>query len=332
MKDSLQNKCRLFIENRDAFKAAFPWESSYFYPVCASVFTDKQKVADPERLKECRLLLKRTVGIFSNFRGTSELALVAMLAVDDDPKVKLDKAFDAYYCLKEQFFGSEYLTVASVMLADFVEPQEYGEICKRARRIFDLMKKEHPFITSSEDVVFATMLALSEKSDSDAIAECETCYSILKETFYDRNALQSLSHVLTLCDDGLRTAKDKCRDTVRLYDMLKEKKNKYGTGYELATLGVLAMLPCGIVETACDLLDVSEYLKGQKGYGFWGIGRAHRLMHAAMIVASEHLVGSGVMAGAAVSSTISLIAAQHAATCAAISASIAASTAARSGT
>jgi hypothetical protein len=254
-----------------------------------------------------------------------------MLAVDDAPEEKLDRAYDAYYSLKEHFFASEYLTVASVILADIVSPERYGKICERAYRIFKIMKKDHPFITSSEDVVFATMLALSEKSDSEIIDECEACYDILKENFSDRNALQSLSHVLALSDDGMSSAKDKCRNTVRLFEMLKENKNKYGTGYGLATLGTIAMLPCGLDETLRDILDVSEFLKTQKGYGFWGIGRTERLMHAAMIVTSEHMGHCDAMTGAAIGSTLSLIAAQHAATCAAISASIAASTAARAG-
>lgn len=331
MKDSLNNKCRLFIENRDAFKAAFPWESAYFYPICASFFVDSEKTALPEQLKDCRALLKSRVNAFSNFRSHAELSIVAMLAVCGDPEKRLDEAIEVYAGLKEHFFGSEYLPVAAMILSYDVERERYGEICEKTRKVYDLMKKEHPFLTSSEDSVFSAMLALSNKSDEEIVRETETCYSILKEKFFDKNAVQSLSHVLALSDDGARGISDRCRDTVRLFDYLKERGYKYGTGYELATLGILATLPCGIEEAARDFMDAADLLKKEKGYGFFGTyGRAQRFMHAAMIVTSEHLGSSGTMSGAAVGSTLSLIAAQQAATCAAIAASVAAANAAHS--
>ncbi len=330
MKESLNNKCNLFIQNRDAFKSAFPWESSYFYPICASFFVDAGKIADPLYLKDCRALLKSRVNAFSNFRSHAELSIVAMLALCDDPEKRLDDAIEVYGGLREHFFGSEYLPVAAMILSGDVERERYAEICEKTRRVYDLMKSNHPFLTSSEDSVFSAMLALSEKSDDEIVRETETCYNILKEKFFDKNAIQSLSHVLALSDDGVRTAIDKCRDTMRLFDILKEKKYRYGTGYELATLGVLAMLPCGIDETVQDLINTYEFLKTQKGYGFFGFNKSQTLMHAAMIVTSEHLGSSGAMVGAAVGSTLSLIAAQQAATCAAIAASVAASNAAHS--
>ena len=216
-----------------------------------------------------------------------------------------------------------------MILSEQVKREKYGEICDRTRRIYDLMKKEHPFLTSSEDSVFAAMLALSEATEEEILWETEDCYAVLKEKFFDKNAIQSLSHVLALSNDGMRTAHDKCRDTMKLFDVLKDKKHKYGTGYELATLGVLAILPCGMDETVRDLVEVSEFLKTQKWYGFFGtFDRAQRLMHAAMIVTSEHLGASNAMTGAAFGSTLSLIAAQQAATCAAIAASVAAANAA----
>jgi hypothetical protein len=58
------------------------------------------------------------------------------------------------------------------------------------------------------------------------------------------------------------------------------------------------------------------------------MSKKQRLMHAGMLVVSEHMGGSDAMHGAAVGSTLSLIAAQQAATCAAIAASVAAANAA----
>ena len=327
MRESLNQKCRLFIDNRDAVKSAFPMESSYMHAVCSSIISGEDRISDIQALKETRRMLKSRVNAFSNFRGACELPVVAILDVDSDPEWRLDKAIELYKSLKEHFFTSEYLPMAAIILSGMTAQ---ANVAERTKRIYDLMKKEHPFLTSSEDCVFAAMLAISPRSDEDLIRDVEICYNILKERFSDKNAVQSLSHVLTLADSEREGAADRCRDTIRLFDLLKEKKHKYGAGYELPTLGVLATLPCGVDETVSDLIAVSDFLKTQKGYGFFGFDRAQRMMHAAMIVASEHIGASKTMEGAAVSGTLSMIAAQHAATCAAISVSMAASAAASS--
>ena len=330
MRESLNDSCILFINNRDAFKAAFPFEHSMLFPICASILTDENKVADIDSLKETRKMLKSRVGVFSNFRSSCELPILAMLDVDSDPDWRLDKTIEVYNSLKDHFFSSEYLPLAAMTITRGASREEYAEICERTRRIYDLMKKEHPFLTSSEDCVFAAMLALSEKIDNTLIKEIELCYEMLEDKFRDRNALQSLSHVLTLSGEEFATPSDKCRNTVRLFDILKEKKYKYGTACELSALGVLANLPCGIEEVARDLIDVAEFLKAQKGYGAFGFDKKQRLFHAAMIVTSDRVGGSSAMSGAAVGSTVAMMAAQQAALCAAIAVGITAANAAHS--
>ena len=217
------------------------------------------------------------------------------------------------------------------------------------------MKREHPFLTSGEDSVFAAMLAMSELSDKEIVSETENCYDILIETFHSSNAVQSLSHVLTLCEG---VPKEKCRRTAELYEALRKRGCKYGTGYELATLGVLAMLPQDrfvmddIVE---DIISADQFLSEQKGYGILGVSRKQRLMHAGLLVVSDYVKNyersrkeaedasaersgnadcaashGSLMNTAALGSAISLVAAQQTALCAAIVVSSAAAASASS--
>lgn len=321
MRASLSSLCGSFIENRDIVKSAFAWESTYLYPVCAAIFIDKRRKANIDQLESCKKLLKAQTGVFSNFRSTAKLAMIAMMAVDGNPDQKLTQALQVYDALKEHFWGSQYLPVASMMIADMVEPDRYGEIAARTRHIYELMKNEHPFLTSGEDSVFAAMLALSDLPDEQIVEETEHCYRLLKPEFFSGNAVQSLSHVLALSEGR---AEDKCNATMELYGSLKAKGYKYGTDYELATLGVLATLPADRSAVMTDIMEADDFLADQKGYGFFGIGRKQRLMHAGMIVTSDYMGQSGAMQTAAIGGTISLIAAQQAAMCAAIAASSAA--------
>lgn len=323
MRESLSALCEGFIENRDRMKAVFSWESTYIYPVCAAIFTDRGRTADEQKLKECRDILKDRTGIFSNFRGNAKLAMISMLAVDEEPEKKMEKSLQVYELLKEHFFSSQYLPVASMVIADMAEESRYDEIAARTRHIYNLMKQEHPFLTSGEDSVFAALLALSALTDEQVVEETERCYAVLKPEFFSGNAVQSLSHVLALGDGA---AEEKCSRVMKLFDGLKEKGYRYGTSYELATLGVLALLPADLDAVTSDIMEVDDFLSGQRGYGILGPGRKQRLMHAGMLVSGEYIGrdGNASMHPAAIGGTISLIAAQQAAMCAAVAASSAA--------
>lgn len=321
MRSSLNTLCNRFIENRDIVKSTFAWDSSYMYPICAAIITDKGMRADEERLRNCRDLLKEQTGVFSNFRSTAKIAMIAMMSVDNDPSDKLQRALQVYDYLKEYFWGSQYLPVASMIIADMVEPVQYREIAAHTRHIYELMKSEHPFLTSGEDSVFAAMLALGNRPDEWIVTETERCYRLMKEKFFSSNAVQSLSHVLALCDGQ---AEDKCRAASELFDQLKARGYRYGTDYELATLGVLAALPVEREVVIQDVIDVTDFLADQRGYGILGLTKKQRIMHAGMIVTSDYMKGDPTMSSASIHAALSLIAAQQAAMCAAIAASNAA--------
>ena len=323
MRDSLRTLCDQFIQNRDIMKKVFAMDSSYIYPVCAAIATDKGKVINAEELQKCKDMLKAQTGVFSTFRGNSRAATITMLAADANPEEKLVKTLIIYDLFKKHFWANEYLPMASMVIADMLEPEQYTETIDKTKRIYDLMKQEHPFLTGGEDTVYATLLAMSDLTEEQMVRETESCYQLLKQEFFDRNAIQALSHVLALCEGS---SQQKCRRTIQLYNDLKEKGCRYGTSYELATLGILAMLPVELYQVVSDIIEVDTFLKGQKGYGFFGLDKKQRLMHAGMLVVSEYMdeENSIMMNTAAVSSTISYIVAQQAATCASIAAASAA--------
>jgi len=324
MRESLSTVCNQFVTNKDLLKEAFAWENAYMHPVCASIWTDKGLTANIEKMKTCRNLLKSNTGIFSDFRGTGELAIVAKLAVDDYPEEKMKKALEVHAAFKEHFWASQYLPLASVIVAEMAESFRYKELAARTKHIYELMKAEHPFLTSAEDSVFATLLAFSDMTDNQVVDEMERCYQILKQNFFSANAVQSLNHVLAL---GEGTAEQKCQKVLDIFLRLKMKGYKYGTEYELATLGVLALLPIEVDTIVNEMIEVDQFLSNQKGYGFFGYGKRQRLMHAAMILSSSYIdeKDSQKMGTVAISGTIAMIAAQQAAMCAAIAASTAAS-------
>lgn len=320
MRDSLRTLCDSFIANRDMLKRHFRMESTYIVPVCAAMLASKGVCPDLETLRKCRDLVRANTGVFSYFRGNITLPVITMLASCDDPEEKIKKITEIYPVLKKYFSRSEYLAYAAAVLADMAETRETDMIAQRGSVIYKRMRKEHPFLTSAEDSVFAVLLAFCTQNDDELIQDMETCYKTLKPVFSYGNYVQAMSHVITLAGGNIT---ESCSKTAEIFHLLSSAGRKYGRYYELSVLAALAILPVSAQEISDAVLDADKFLSQQKGYGFWGLDKKTRLMHAAMLVSYDYSNSSTVSA-AAVTATVAMVAAQQAAIAAAIAASSAA--------
>ena len=342
MRDSLQELCAAFIDNRETVKRAFKMESNYIYPICANVFCARGVRADEESLKDCKTLLKQKTGVFSNFRGYLTAPICCMLAAGPSPENRIERALENYQALKERFWSSQYLALSAFLLADMGTGQSALDCVERGRRLYDRMKKEHPFLTSAEDCVFAVLMAFSDKGDDAVISDMEACYQLIRKRFSSANSAQSVSHVLSLSPGRPEEKTDRL---FRIYDGLRGAGAKYGKDYHLSTLAAVSVLDGEPDQIVRDIIDADEFLSNQKDYGFLTLDRKTRLMHAAMLVSddacSQDAALSAVLTGelsqtaaqtaaqnAVMTSTLAMLAAQQAAMCAVItSSSVAASSA-----
>lgn len=313
-------RCKNLIKNKETMKSAFAWEDGLTHLACAGIFINKEQTANEEMLLQCKDILKRNTGIFSNFKSTAKPMIVAMLAANENPQLLMERGLKVYDLLKEEFMSSVYLPIAAMIIAQYADEARYAELAQRTRRIYKQMRADHPFLTSGEDSTFCALMALLDKPDEVLLGDAEECYKILKNNFFSSNAVQSLSHVLAMCDGE---PKIKCQRTMELFQKLKEAGHKYGTSYELPTLGVLAMADGNQDEIVAEMAEIDQWLSEQKGFGFFSsISAKQRLMYAGMI-AQQDYINDKMMQSAAVNGVISLTVAQQAAMCAAITASAA---------
>lgn len=313
-------RCKNLIKNKETMKSAFAWEDGLTHLACAGIFINKEQTANEEMLLQCKDILKRNTGIFSNFKSTAKPMIVAMLAANENPQLLMERGLKVHDLLKEEFMSSVYLPIAAMIIAQYADEARYAELAQRTRRIYKQMRADHPFLTSGEDSTFCALMALLDKPDEVLLGDAEECYKTLKSNFFSSNAVQSLSHVLAMCDGE---PKIKCQRTMELFQKLKEAGHKYGTSYELPTLGVLAMADGNQDEIAAEMAEIDQWLSEQKGFGFFSsISAKQRLMYAGMI-AQQDYINDKMMQSAAINGVISLIVAQQAAMCAAITASAA---------
>ena len=102
MKDSLREKCELLADNYTVIEKNFKWEFNMMYLVAAINYTSMGMKADTEKMKECREILKKKHGVFSELRSTVELAVISKMALEQNPAAYLDEltgVFEKYIVL-----------------------------------------------------------------------------------------------------------------------------------------------------------------------------------------------------------------------------------------
>ncbi|ERI91511.1 hypothetical protein HMPREF1982_03155 [Clostridiales bacterium oral taxon 876 str. F0540] len=327
----LKQKVDLMVENYKEFKTGFKWEANLVKHFGAMVHATNDKRVDIDRLKEIKKYIKEETSWTSYFRGTGEFLIVNLLAFEDDYKSFFENMINAYDKLKEAGFRrSPQLPLAAYTIVRQVPIGEWDYRIQRTKKFYDKMKENHYWLTSSDDYVFAAVLATTDLEIEATSRKIEECYSFLnKEGFYKGNDLQTLSHILAIGEEGVE---DKCSKAVSLYRSLKEVNCKLQyTG--LATLGLLALITNDINNTVSEIKEVFDYISDKDGYGFWSIDKNTKVILCATLVSDYYVdeIKKGVIQ-ITLSNSINaiIIAQQQAAVAAACAASAAAASSASS--
>lgn len=314
MVERLQQLCETFIANRDIIKEEFYWDSQYIIPVCANVFNEKGTVVSRERLQQCKKLLEDSTGVFSEFRSNVKLPVITMLAASQDPAKRMSDTLAIFDIVKRYFRGGSFSVLVSSMLAGMCSVAEAEQRVARGKRIHDMMKKAHPFLTDAEDSVFAALMSFSAKNDEQLFEDMEACYSLLRKITSGSNTAQTVSHVLALYEGA---PEEKCARLQALYDMLTKARRKYSRNYEMGILACLALNATDLNEVTAQVAHADNFLDGQRGYTGFGIDKKTRAMHAAMITSC--LYQPSDVTATAITSTLAMLAAQYMMMCAVIS-------------
>ena len=323
MNNLLTERCNLLAENRNAVYKEFKWNNSLLAVASAMVFTNAGITADVEKMRTCKQLLKQDKSIFSDFRGIAELMVLSKMATSPEPGACLENLTDIYKTLhKNRVLGGSYLVASALTVYDSCKPSEYSAAAEKTKDIMKAMKARHPWLTSDSDLAFASLMAVSPKSVNRLIDECEACFEILKKSFpYHKNAVQSLSQVLTVCNGD---AQRKCDRVTEIFNALQNRKLKYGKEYELAALGVFANTNISADLLADEIGEAFNLLKEFKGFGSLSMTKYQRLMFASMLAAGIYTDSSEIADTAAFNSLLTAITAQQAAMAAAVTSSSAA--------
>lgn len=328
MKEIVKNKVDLLISNRVSIEKRFKFSNSIMNIAASLIFTGAEREADIEKLKECKKIVTKGAGAFSALRATVEPILVCKMALSENPEQYFADVAEVYDKIKKSKIASDngYFVQAAISIVDAGRIAETEAIIDEYKTIFKRMNKEHPILTGSEDIIFAVLLAMTDKDVDTIIEEMEDCYKYLKKEVklkVGANEIQGLAEVLTLTDGNMREKTDK---VLAIYNAFLDKGVKYGTSYnEFSSLGALIDLDVDKDTLVDETIEVAEYLKENKGFGSWSINSKQRIMFAAMLVGDAYQKGTIESTTSVVNSSIVMAVAEQVAIMACIVAATTAS-------
>ena len=307
MNEVLQRKCELFDQTRTAISKKFKFEKPIMSIAAGLIYTGADREVDIEKLTECRDILKRHAGHFSEYRDIVKLALISEMALSDEPEQYIDDVKSVYEKLhKGKFRDNSYMVLAAMLLCDIGRQNTADEIIEKHNEIMCRMNDLHPVLTSSEDISYAILLALSDKSVDAMLSDMAECYDYLKKECKIKvgsDSVQGLSEILALTDGNMKA---KCDRIVSLYNQLKGHKVDAG-GYAFISLGTFVNVDADPEVLVKEILEADAYLSGLKGFDEKNLQKNYILMFAIILVSECYGTGMSIANSISVSTVLSVI-------------------------
>ena len=294
---------QLFIDNEQQIKKAFKWENHLVQKFAALQFTLNNQTADTTKLKTIVDYMKRQTSAFSYFRS-NQLLIASKISLHSNTSV-LEDTLNYYERLKQHGFKrSQYLPYVAYFLASEVSSSNINNVIERALFFYQKMKEEHYWLTSDEDYVLAMILAHYHTDVLAAISNAEQCYQYLnKHGMYKGNALQSISHLLTLSPEPVI---EKCERLLLIEQSLKNKKIVLQT-FTRPLLALLALLRVDTNTLVNQIVETEEMLQNVKGFRNFSLSKNNRLLFCISLVSTHYMQNEVQMLNATLQNSIQSI-------------------------
>lgn len=311
MNENLSRITDTFIENYNTAKKLFRLDGNYAAISYAAFLLSKDKAVTEERLSEAKKLLGTYAKGFINIKNTLAKEVAAAAVADStDPDHAAQKINEIYSSLRKIATGSDFFGVPAAIIYKNARPLEYDDVIERVKAVYNGIKKHHPLITSYEDVLACTLMALSGKPVEEVVQDSEECFDIIKKEYLSGNNAQTVACLLSVFDG---TSAEKCEKAISASKTLKKAKISFDDR-SLASLAAITMIVKeeDLQSYISDIGEISEKLKSVRGLGNLGVGKKFRNMLSAAIVAVAYSEKNNInMQGATVSSIINVMFAQH---------------------
>lgn len=323
----VESKISQYLNLYEQMRSSYKWKiADPALRMIPLFYLMKDHPFDPQRYEEFLKGIQNQTGMFSNFRGTNQYLIAAMMDTEGYTSAAVTQLLELEKQLKHAKIKGPYMPMVAVSL---LSEASLAMRLVKANDIYQLMKREHKFLTGSDDLPMAVLLAKDQREPEVLIAQMETYYDRLaKKRYHKGNMLQMMTHILTVLQpEELKISLvERCEGFLNEMKRQKIKWNDYF--YPQIPLLVLNEQP--IEEVVRYLGEYTKQLSVTKGFKWQGSMNA---ILAAMLVVSEFVKDEEyeAMLKMGVTTVVQqIMQAQQAAMIAAIGASTAAATSASS--
>lgn len=278
----LNEKINLMLSNSNKIENVDGTFGMGMFKKCnALTLTMKDIEIDVLKVNNARNIIKNNTSVFSNFRGYNLLTTAVNLSLFDNPTESFNEVLDIYGKLKKEFYQSTYLVLVAHYLYTNNNITPIDEAIRKTRYAYDKMKKNHFFLTSSDDVMASAMITMNCDNLDETFEEIEQCYKILNNKgFFKGNNLQSLANILCFAEG---TPEEKCNKVI-LFDKELRNINMPLKGYALPILGIATLVTDNYKKLAVLIKETDIELKKHSGFGVMTLGYTTRSMISAALV------------------------------------------------
>lgn len=309
MDQKMQDVCDKLVEYRKALKKKVRWEMdpNAMAILGAMMCISKNKPADVEKFIECKKIFKKNVSIFNEFRGIAEAMVITKMTFEDNPEKYLLGCLEIYKKLRKlhKLTADVYMVMTAINIYENGGLEKADENIERLEEVFKKSKEEHPILTGTEDRPLLSLLVCSDINPDDVIKESEACYEMIQGlSKIHKGQLQSMSHIMSL---STKPAEEKCRRAKEIIEGLKAAKKPVAKDLGLPVVGAMTLLDMPVDEIVSKVCEVDEFLRHQKGFKWFSIGKRNRRMYDQMVVVLANMGDNSAMSGAVMNSTMTMV-------------------------
>lgn len=285
MNENVKNTCDLILENRNAMEKQMFWEmDANTYALMAGLLATARNVhADPEKYKECKKILQKNAGVFSEMRGLAGAVVVTKMMMADDPEKYVKGVTEVYHKLRDihKLTASPYMVMAAMNIYENNGVEGADEAIERLEALYKELKDKHPMLINDTDRGYLSMIATSKMNLAEVTQRIEAAYDMCNKLSIDKDAVYSMAQMLAFSD---KSAENKFEFVEGILSGLDANHTPISKGQGLVLLGVLSLLDMPKEELVQDISDASEYLKGKSGFKWFDESQRMRTVYAALAV------------------------------------------------
>lgn len=267
---SLNNTSEILLQklfdNYEVIRKENKWEHGIINQFISLLYTTHGKSFSIDCHKEFIKYINTNTKLFSSFRGLTQSMLASMLMTEYEDYKNVFLEIQILYDLMvlKGFKKSIYTPIAAYSLYKISKDNDNAsDKIQKSLQIYDEMRRNHPFLTSSEDYTMAVLLSASENTPNHCVHLIEEIYTKLNENGFSKgNDLQMSSHILSFSNES---TEEKVKRCVKIKELFKENGIRiYSNSY--ASISFLSLLDNDLETLVNNVITIYEILKSNKRF------------------------------------------------------------------